>query len=251
MFEYNKNTESEFVTIEIPNMSRADIFWLEYNAVRRDLFGIVQRELTNNIPWQNLRGDFFQLIDDVGEQLVSVWERIKTHYGVDNQKVRRLSGAYYEAIFYFSVLRTAIVFREAQQLIHNGMGNQFPGEPPYLVILPIFEVIPRLFWYKEEGGQERRYAPQVRADFVTFRREPDDTVIISLVDVKRSEPKDAYKWEVCAVGLAGAIFEIAFPKAGITDPLKMEDWERRIVCLECGKWPIEDGQCVHCGKKWV
>jgi hypothetical protein len=243
-------TEHKFIEIEVPNYSEEDIFWLEYNAVRRDLFGYLKRRFTE-VNNAELSINLIETIEEISAGLIGVWEQIKSHYLSEERKLERLSGAFYEALFYHACLIETVILIESQQLIYEGRGENLPpGEVPYSATMPTFEVIPRLFWI-EENGQSRRYAPQMRGDFVQFRRDKDDTVVISLIDVKRSKPSGKQLWETIASVLGGAVFELAYPKEGISIPLKLEDWEREIVCLQCGKWPIEDGICSNCGKKWI
>ncbi|MHA1495562.1 MAG: hypothetical protein ACTSRQ_16285 [Candidatus Thorarchaeota archaeon] len=241
-------TDDDFVNIELPNISGSDLFWIEYHAVRRDLFGIIKKMLTD-FPWASFSEDGLNLTElfiQIGEQLVESWNKIKNHYKAEPDKIRRLSGTFFESLFYLAALSQQIIYTEAQQLINMGMGDELPGEPPFVVVLPIFEVVPRLFWFREDTGQERRYAPQVRADFVIMTRYPDNTVVWSLIDVKRSKPNNKITWDNYASLLGGAVYEIAYPKDCVEYPFSLNDWERHIVCVNCGRWPIIDGVCQNC-----
>lgn len=250
MLDSGYEEDDSFVRLYVPNFSEEETFWLEYNAVRRDLFGYLKKRFTE-IEWFQLPADLTESFDEIGGGLVNIWNRMKSHYSSKGRKLKRLSGAFYEALFYHACLRENVVLVEAQQLKFDGFGDYLPpDEVPYSATMPAFEVVPRLFWF-EDRGQPRRYAPQLRGDFVQFRSDKDDISIISLIDVKRTRPSDTQLWEAMASVLGGAIFKIAYPKEGVTTPLKMDDWEIQIVCLSCGKWPIVDGVCSRCGKRWV
>lgn len=242
-----KKKNNGFIERYIPNFSGEEDFWLDFDAVRRDLFSIV-RKAFSEFPYE-LRGkDFAKALDSLrastGAYVIETWKKIESHFR-DSEKVKRLKGATFEALFYMSVLTLKVMYTEAQEMIDDGY-HIGPEIPWYVEVLPIFEITPRMLLIDNGHGGKERYAPQAEADFVVLRRNPDDTTVTALIDVKSYEPEKPIRWPRYAAFMSGAILELAFPKKGIEFPMKMDDWEIEIVCPMCGKWPIEDYVCTSC-----
>jgi len=227
-------------------------FWVIYDWLKRDLFVYLKDELSD-LDWL---GDWVHGLEKIQRRLIWEWKSIEGLLVSPQISLPRVRGVLYEVLFYLNCIKTVSVFKGSWIMEVTG-DPLVPGqEPPWLDIIPIFDIMPKLFRIRQNGKWVLR-APRVEADFLICYWDKEKTLPLAFVDVKSTLKKYDKKQMVwAALGCKwfnDSILEVATPKPGILDyPRGLEDWNISQVCWKCGVLNQKTTHCFRCGQKiWL
>jgi hypothetical protein len=216
--------------INIPFLCGLSKFWRVYNGLKVELFGYLKHSF-EAVRWEE------ELVqqekgNEIYAGLLDKWQQVTNFYQGDSDlDLIGLKGVFYEALFYYCVLKQVCLFRQSAWLIREGWMNVESIEPEHrnvmwLEIVPIFEVMPRLLLV--EG---KRVAPQVGADFFILYATQENQSPIWFIDVKssakflnRAKDREQLVWQFTGANYYGGYFQVAFPKETESYPEHLRDW---------------------------
>jgi len=163
--------------------------------------------------------------DNIYSELRKRWNEIVNNPNL-KQHFPRLNGVFYEALFYYCVIKQVCLYRQGTWFVLQGW-MEMPQEGPIdLEIVPIFEVVPRLLIV--DG---KRVAPQVNADFLILYPSKENRTPVWLIDVKSSKSflnsikeLEKLEWQFTGANYYGGNFQVAYPKSDHAYPKHLNDW---------------------------
>lgn len=234
-------------------------FWILFDWCKRELFSFLKERITN-IKWKE---NWLRELEKIHEELITMWTKIENECQ-DYQQLKRLRGVVYEPLFFLNSLSTSSIFKGSW--IMEVAGDPLIPErlPPWLEIIPLYDIIPRVFRIKKENRWELR-VPQIEADFLIYycdERKRKERVNnrkifpLAFIDIKSNlknyNPKEAVWYALGCKWFQNSILQIAIPKKEF--PKDLKDWKIPQVCWSCGKLHDMDRSiyCIHCGIKiWL
>jgi hypothetical protein len=207
-------------------------------------------------------------LEKIHDELINKWKEIENKCQNQNyQQLNRLKGVIYEPLFFLNALYTSTIFKGSWIMEVAGDPLIPDRLPPWLEIIPLYDIIPRVFRIRKENRWELK-APQIEADFLIYyydevkRREINKSRIFPLafIDVKvksalkKYNPKDAIWYALGCKWFQNSILQIAIPLPQKEFPKDLKDWKVYQVCWNCGKLHEMDKGicCMHCGEKiWL
>jgi hypothetical protein len=234
-------------------------FWILFDWCKRELFSFLKDRITN-IKWKK---NWLKELEEVHEELIYKWREIENKCQ-NYQQLKRLKGVIYEPLFYLNSLYTGSIFK-GSWIMEVAGDSLIPNLlPPWLEIIPLYDIVPKVFRIKKRNRWELR-APQIEADFLIYyydERKRKEKINkrklfpLAFIDIKSSlknyNPREAVWHALGCKMFQNSILQIAIPQKEF--PQHLKDWKELQVCWNCGK--LHDMEksvyCIHCGKKiWL
>jgi len=230
-------------------------FWIIFDLLKRELFTFLKESITN-INWTK---NFLDQLDRIYDDLTRKWMQVEDIIKGSNLSIKRLKGVLYEALFYFSCIYTVSIFKGSWIMQIVNTPNRSSEKPPWFEVIPIYDIQPRLFRAQRNSKWVLK-APQIEADFLICYWDTNTGPLPpAFIDVKSSLSavkklsRSQRVWFALGCKLFhNSIFQIAYPKRGISYPKKLEDWHIELVCWKCGALNKNKIYCKECGEKiWL
>lgn len=137
-------------------------FWILFDWCKRELFNFLKGEITN-IRWE---GNWLKELKEIHEKLVNKWKSIENECK-DYKQLKRLKGVIYEPLFFLNALYTSSIFK-GSWIMEIAGDPLIPNKlPPWFEIIPLYDIIPRVFRIKKKSKWKLR-TPQIEADFLIY-----------------------------------------------------------------------------------
>lgn len=238
------------------SLNEEEKFWIIFDWCKRDLFNFLKERITT-INWKK---NWVQELERIQEDLMGQWKEIQkglAHY----KYLKRLKGVIYEVLFYLNAIYTVSIFKGSWIMEIAGDSLIHGQKPPWLEIIPLYDILPILFRIKKNNKWELR-APQIEADFIINYWEKENNsrkekiLPLAFIDVKSTlknyNPKKMVWYALGCKWFQNSILQISTPKKEF--PAHLEDWDEKQVCWNCGKLHNmkKSIYCEHCGTKiWL
>ena len=243
-----ENTVLEkFLSLQIEDEEK---YWIVFDWLKREFFIMIKDRITN-IDWA---GHWVKNLEDIYNNVIWEWKQIEDILlQYNNFSLKRLKGILYEVLFYLSCIEASSIFKGSWIIELTGDPPIPNEEPPWLEIIPIYDILPKTFRIKEANKWTLR-APQIEADFIVCYWDEKGSLPLGFVDVKANlknykKPKRVWYALGCKY-FYNAILQIARPK--VDYPKDLKDWKVQQVCLGCGSLNKSTIYCQNCGTKiWL
>jgi len=244
----DKKIFTNFLSLQIDDEKK---FLIILDWTRREFFTLIKEKM-KKIDWK--KGNWLKAIECIFDDIIYEWEEIENFFlNYKKFPIKRLKGVLYEILFYLSTLKTSTLFKGSWIMEIAGDPLIPNEEPPWLEIIPIYDILPRTFRIKEKEKWILR-APQIEADFIVGFWDEKGTLPLTFIDVKANLKNYDQKTMVwSALGCKwfyNSILQISIPNTSY--PKELKEWSNYQVCWGCGTLNKSTVYCKKCKTKiWL